>query len=43
MTDVALGGQTLIKSQLCHFILNNQKMFRGQKKIKLLKKFWIDL
>jgi len=29
MTNGALGGQTLIKSQLCHFILKNQKMFRG--------------
>jgi len=29
MTDGALGGQTLMKSEPCHFILKNQKMFRG--------------
>ena len=32
MTNVALGGQTLIKLGLCHFILKNQKMLRGEKR-----------
>ncbi len=29
MTNVALGGQTLIKPRPSHFVLKNQKMFRG--------------
>ena len=32
MTNVALGGQTLINLGLCHFILKNKKMLRGEKK-----------
>ncbi len=32
MADVALGGQTLMKSRFCHFILKIKKCLEGKKR-----------